>query len=206
MRPLRRMGPSAGFTLLETMVVVAVLGVLTYSLGVTVSASQRSQLAVISVASEGRTLRTTFSTLVEELRASSSDTITVTELADKNHELSFMLPITVDGADGWGVYEPKLLADEHAGNEQDWRVQYTVVSQVDGSGGVTRSLWRRVVDADGNVQSSNRLIQGLRSGSEDPPGFQAVLTGDVWVITLSTEGVVDGKTSISAQFHVRPRN
>lgn len=199
-------GTTAGFTLLETMVALGVFGLLGYSLAITADVGTDSQRTVMDVVAEDRALRSTFTTLVEELRVSRDDTISVTVLADANHQLRFRQPIDVAGSPSWGVYEFALGPDEASRTRENWSLQYTVHARPQTDGTVVRELVREIVDDAEAVRRSHVIVSGLRAGGGNPSGFQVVQQGEVWVITLSTEGRAEGTTGMQAVFHVQTRN
>ncbi len=88
---------------------------------------------------------------------------------------------------------------------ENWTVRYTVVSEIVG-GALDRSLVRQVLDEVGTIQDAETVASGLRSGEEDPPGFQIIQNGNVWVVTLSLEGSMNGGSLRGTEFHVSTRN
>lgn len=196
-RPLRRR--SAGFTLVESVVGLTLLSVVGYALLLAAQVSHNSRRVVMDVAEEDRALRAATSLLIDEFSSSSDATLTVAQLADGNHRLRFQLPIEDGTPAGWGVVERGVP-------ESGWSVQYTVQSAVLGSGEVRRELVRQIVDDLGAVQRTDVLVEGLRTGAEDPPGFRVVQNGAMWELTLSTAGQTDGTGGIREVFHVRTRN
>jgi hypothetical protein len=183
----------------ESAVGLTLFSVVGYALLLAVDVGHNSQRVVMNLAEEDRALRASTSVLIDELASSSDGTITVTELADGNHCLRFMLPIEAGGVATWGVYERGVP-------ELNWSVQYTVRSTVEGPGDVRRELVRQVVDDLGAVQRTDLLAENLRSGTQDPPGFRVVQNGAMREVTLSTDGLTDGKAGIEEVFHVRTRN
>ena len=196
----------AGFTLLESMVALSIFGAVGYSLMIVVDVGNHSQKTVARVAAENQSLRTAALSLIDELRTSTDTTITVVALPDGNHRLRFMLPIDVGGALGWGVYDKTLGPDAPSQNRANWSVQYTVRDVPNGNGTVVKQLLRQLLDDTQSVQKETVIAEGLHSGTDVHPGFTVVKTGDVWAVTLSTEGHVEGKAGIRAVFHVQTRN
>ncbi len=201
-----RSAATAGFTLVEMMVALGVFGLLGYSLTITADVGSDSQRTVMSVVAEDRALRSTLTSAVEELRASRDDTISVTTLADGNHQLRFMQPIEVGGSAVWGVHEFALGPDAVSQDRAGWSLQYTVHARPQSDGSVVRELVREILDDALVVQRSRVIVSRLRGGGGDPPGFHVVHQGEVWVLTLSTEGRAEGTTGMKAVFHVQTRN
>jgi len=201
-RALRR----AGFTLIETTVALTIFAALGYGLAIVVGLGQHSQRAVTRMAAEDRSMRAATKALMEDLRVSSDSTITVTVLADGNHQVRLMLPIDVAGAATWGVYDRMLGSDATAWNQAGWHVQYTVRDTPAGGTAINKQLVRQILDTTDTVRRETVLADGLRGGATAPAGFQMIKTGLVWQLTLSTVGKVEGKAGIREVFHVRTRN
>lgn len=189
----------SGFTLVETTVALTLFSVVGYVLLLAADTSNKSRRTVMEMAGEGRALRKTNDLLVEELAASSDGRITVGTLGDGNHRLDFMLPIDDGGTAAWGVLGG---ATPHPG----WQVRYTVLGSIAENGELERTLVRQVLDGSGVVQSSASLLAGLRSGTDEPPGFRVVKTGDVWELTLSAGQNTQGGSMVREVFHVHARN
>lgn len=195
----------AGFTLIELSISVTILAVLGYSVAVSVDMANDSQRTVYTVAAEDRALRESSSLLTDELRSSRDTQIAVTTLADGNHQLEFKVPIEVGGALTWGVYDKRLGTTYADQNKLDWEFRYTVRNAVV-AGVVNRQLLRQIIDTNSVVQEEQVVAEGLHSGTQDPPGFRVVQSGDMWVVTVSTAGKSAESPGIKAVFHVQARN
>jgi prepilin-type N-terminal cleavage/methylation domain-containing protein len=212
MKPATRIGARsptaklAGFTLLETMVALSIFAALGYSLAIVVGFGNHSQRAVSRMAAEDRALRTATIALLDDLRSTTDSSITITPLADGNHQVRFMLPIDVAGVASWGVYDRTLGPDAASQNQPNWHVQYIVRDLALGGGQVNKQLVRQILDDTNTMRKEKVLADGLQSGTQVPPGFKVVKTGLVWQVTLSTVGKVEGKAGIREVFHVRTRN
>jgi prepilin-type N-terminal cleavage/methylation domain-containing protein len=196
----------AGFTLLESIVALTIFAMLGYGLTVVVGLGHHSQRTVANMSAEDRSLRAATTAMIDELRVSSDSTITVTPLADGNHQVRFMQPIDVAGVATWGVYDKMLSTNPANQTHANWHVQYSVKDVPAGNGTVDKELVRQVLDDTDTVRLEKVLAEGLRTGAQNPPGFNMVKAGLVWQITLSTVGKVEGKAGIREVFHVRTRN
>lgn len=196
----------SGFTLLEMMVAVTVFAVLGYGLAIAVDVGNHSQLTVLRVAAEDRSLRAATTSLIDELRSSSDTTIVITTLADGNQAVRFMLPIDVGGVPSWGVFDRSLGSDAASQNRLGWSLRYTVRSVPTGNGTFNKQLVRQLLDAAQTVQREKVMAEALESGTHVPPGFRMVKVGEVWELTLTSMGQVEGKAGISEVFHVQTRN
>lgn len=188
--PARR---RAGFSLLEVTVGTAAFATIGYVLLVAVKASTDSQAAIAQRASENRVVRSASRALIDELALASDDTITVTSSSGGGTgtaSLAFRQRIEDGGTAGFGLM--------HLGvPRSDWSLVYAVNE--------SGELVRRVTDEQGVVQVSGVVASGLRGAGEDPPGFRVVKAGDLWEITLATEGA-GNRDGIEEVFHVRARN
>lgn len=196
----------AAFTVLELTIAAGIMGVLGYSLSLAVKMSRDSQRTVTRVARESRSTRDSIAQLIQDVRESTNAGIVVTVLADNNHEVTLQQPIDVGGAMVWGVYDRDLGPTAAEWSRQDWFVRYTVRSVVGPTGAQVRQLVRRILDDGLAVQREEVLVEGLRSGNDVPPGFRIVQVGDVWEITLTTDGENANSSGQLSEFHVRPRN
>lgn len=195
----------AGLTLVESMVGVTLFAILGYALSVAVSIGNESQQTVLDVAAEDRMLRGSTMTMRRELRTARDNDIDIFVLPDGNHQVTFMMPIDVAGIAQWGVYDRMLGPDEATQNMPNWTVRYTVIDVVDAGGAINKQLVRQIRDDGLVVQRQRVLAQGLRAGGVAPAGFRMVQVGDVWEVSLSTNGV-DGQAGIRTVFHVQTRN
>lgn len=189
---------SSGFTLIETMIALSVFVVIGYALVGAVGMGQSSSRQVISKAGSNAQLRKASLSFTDELVMANGATMTVTDLPDGNHQVDFMLPITVGNVQVWGVDEPMI------GPNVGWMIRYTVEAQ-NGPEGVVNRLLRQVIDDAQVVQSTKVVAEGLRAGVAQP-GFSCVQTGDVWVTTIRTEGDEASSHGKEMEFHVRIRN
>jgi prepilin-type N-terminal cleavage/methylation domain-containing protein len=190
-----------GLTLIELTLALTIFTVLGYSLLCALSLSNNSRAAVESMVEENEELRAGAASLAADLRLSSDSRIDVAELPEAYQEVTVQLPIVVGGVLDWGV-PGRALAAPRAADHQDWVVRYTVAAGQGPAGAHVRTLVRQIVDDAGEVQEERPLVHGLAPGDGVPPGFRVEKSGDVWEITLSTEGGA-GKTEV---FHVHPRN
>lgn len=164
-----------------------------YVMLMAVKASTDSQAEIALRAEEHRVVRSASRALIDELSLASDDTITVTNSAGQGTgttSLAFRQRIEDDGTAGFGLVH---LGVPHA----DWSLVYAVSA--------SGELVRQVTDEEGVVQTSAVVTKGLRGAGEDPPGFRVVKAGDLWEITLATEGV-GNRNGIEEVFHVRARN
>ena len=195
----------AGFTLVELSIALGIFAMLGISVAVGVDVANDSQRTVYTVAAEDRALRESTSYLTDELRSSRDNQITVTTLADGNHQLDFKVPIEVGGALTWGVYDKHLGTTYAEQNKLDWKLRYTV-REVVVAGVVNKQLLRQIIDTNSVVHQQQVVAEGLHAGTHNPPGFEVVKSGDMWVITVSTAGKSAGSPGIRAEFHVQARN
>jgi prepilin-type N-terminal cleavage/methylation domain-containing protein len=204
--PMIQRKARAGFTLIEVTVSSALFLVLSYGLLMATSAMFRTHGAVLHSVSDNRMTRSCGSLLTTELRDTTESAVTITTLADGNHELSFMQPIDAGGSLDWGVHDPTLGPDEESQNQPDWRIRYTVRTVPDGGNPPYRELLRQIVDIDDVVRKEKIIVKGLRSGTDSPPGFTVNKTGDLWEISLATVANDPTLGGRHAVFHVRMRN
>lgn len=198
---------TSAFTLLEMVVALTIFSSIGYGLLIAVEAGSHSGTTVARVSEQDRELRSATTDLCSELKCSADSTITVTPLADGNHQIRFQQPIDDAGNPSWGVYD-RLLGDTAATqNRVGWFVQYTVRTVPAALGGVDRQLVRQIVDDKFVVQKERVIADGLCRGTDVPPGFRMVQTGGLWEITLSTvNDTAAGTAGIRAVFHVQTRN
>ncbi len=195
-----------GFTLLETVIALAIFTVLGYGLALAAAVGSNSQREVLRIAVENKSLHESVATLVDELSATSDANITTALLADDNTRLRFMMPIVDAGANSWGVYDRRLGCTPALQNRANWLVQYTV-RDVEIAGGVLeKQLVRQILDTNLVVQREDVLAHGLRGGNVVPPGFRVAMNGVMWEVTLSSDGPRNGNLGKSTVFHVKTRN
>lgn len=195
----------AGFTLIELMISLTIFAVLGYSVAISVDMASDSQRTVYSVAAEDRALRESSSFLTDELRSSRDSQIAVATLADGNHQLEFKVPIEVGSSLTWGVYDKRLGTTYADQNKIDWKYRYTVRNSVV-AGVVNKQLLRQIIDTNSEVHEEQVIAEGLHSGTQNPPGFRVVKSGDMWAVTVSTAGKSAESPGIKAEFHVQARN
>jgi hypothetical protein len=203
---LPRKSTRSGLTLIESMVGVSLFAVIGYALSVAVSVGNHSQRMVMNMASEDRSLREATMTLMKELRTTADSTIAVVALPDNNSRLTFQMPIDVGGAASWGVFDRTLGPDAATQNRANWSMRWTVRDVVAANGTVNKQLVRQILDDAFAVRKEKVMAQGLRSGAAAPAGFRVAQQGDVWEVTLSTVGQVEGQAGIRTVFHVSTRN
>ena len=196
----------SGFTLLETMIALTLFAILGYGLAIVVNVGNHSQATVVAVSAEDRSLRSSCTTLIDELESSGDTQITVTPLPDGNHQVQFLQPIEVAGAMDWGVYDRTLGPNPASQNRSGWSIRYTVRDQAAGNGSIVKQLLRQTLDTAGAVQREKVMVEGLRSGAPAPAGFTMIKQGSVWELTLSTINQFQGKQGLREVFHVHARN
>lgn len=206
MKPRQRPpGARAGFTLLESIVSLAVFSVVGYALTLAFGAGTNAEHSVSQTAGQERLLRGTTEMLADELRASNDARITVATLADGNHSVTFMTRIQVGTTLAWGVHDRFLGSTDAQQNRANWSLRYTVVSVVSG-GTTTRRLVRQVLDNALAVQRQDVVLERVRNGTANPAGFRVVKQGSMWVVTISTDGESAAEEGMRVVFHVQARN
>lgn len=195
-----RVSSRAGFSLIEVAAATVALGSIGYVLAFALKASADSQREIGTRASEHRVLREASRKLLDELATAGEDTIAFVHGAQGGVSvqptLRFQERIEDGTTAGFGVV--------HLGVARpDWTLIYAVEEPVGESD--SRRLVRRVEDDGGAVQASQIVARDLRPDEAVPPGFRVVKTGDLWEVTLSTEGR-NGRDGIEEVFHVRARN
>lgn len=194
-----------GFSLIEVTMAVSIFGVIGYGLFAAVDAGNNSQRAVASMVSRTQSMRAANATLAAELKLGTDSSIDVVVLPDNNHQLTFMHPIELAGALGWGVFDPTLGPTEAEQNRTDWKIRYTVDSVI--VGGVTnRRLLRQVLDDTGAIQDTDVLVEGLQDGAAVNPGFSVTRAGDMWAVQVTLAGATGGSNGGGVSFHVKTRN
>lgn len=192
---------NAGFSLLEVTLASSIFMIIGYVFASAITMGTSSQRLVMQSAEDSESLREATSALRSELKITNDDMVGVTALAGGNHQLAFQVPIELGGAVLWGAEHEDIGPDPIEG----WQVCYTVNEEVVG-GETERTLVRQILDDEGNVQVEEAVVSGLGSGAEDPAGFQVQKSGDMWVVTLSLEGQMEGVRGRSSEFHVKTRN
>jgi hypothetical protein len=189
-------GQRGGFTLLELTVGTAALGTIGYVLAFAFKASADSQREIARRANENRVVREASRALLDELAMAGESTITFTHGGSSEPTLRFQVRIEDGGSPAFGL---RHMGVAHAG--------WTIVYAVEEPAGATdaRRLVRRVEDDTGVVVNSRVVVRNLCADDGDPPGFRVEKAGDLWEVTLSTEGVGD-RQGIDEVFHVRARN
>lgn len=190
----------SGMTLVEMAIAAVLLASLSFVMVTGVRLAKQSHGSVVAGVTLSAELRDARSTLADELKLSSPATLAVTTLPDGNSRLVFQNPITVEGNPTWGVRDTSLGSTPAEWNHEGWSLCYTVDTQ-----GGTRRLVRQVLDDQGAVQRETVLMEGLASGTANPPGFSVVSLGEIWELTLGmeAEGNAQGEGIV---FHVKPRN
>lgn len=196
----------SGFTLLEMMISMSIFAVLGYTLMTAVEVAHHSDVTVMRIASENRSMRTSTTSLLDELRSTSDSNIAVTTLADGNHQVRFKMPVQVAGVLGWGVFDRGLGATTDDQNKVGWSLQYTIRQLTGSDGRPSATLVRQILDDTGAWRSETVVMRGLRSGAQTPAGFKMVRSGDLWEITLSADSPSDHSAVLRTVFHVKTRN
>ena len=158
---------------------------------------------MMDIVDKYESVRSARTALAEQVKLSSDDLMTVTVLPDGNHELTLQLPLGV-GVPSWGV-PASCFSSPGAPSQVGWSLRYTV-DEVMIDGEVNRRLVRQIIDVADVVQEKEVIVQGLRDGGADSPGFEVVKAGGTWVITISTVGPKASSSGKAVEFHVRTRN
>lgn len=208
MRPLglRVAARRRGLTLLEMAIAVSIFTTLGLSLFTVVDTARRSQEAVSAGIANNEELRKAFSSIAEELQCTRESLVEVVVLADRNHQVTFQMPIELGGVMGWGVDERSLGTTEAEQVRPGWYLRYTVVQEVDPTGYVNHVLRRQVLDDAFAVQLEETIAEGLNEGDDDDPGFTVARAGEMWEVSFSTDGHGTGTNGRKAVFHVATRN
>ena len=196
----------SGFTLLEMVVAMTIATVVTYTLAGAVSMAHRSHKAVMQGVAENSFRRSSSKKLIKDMKSANRSSVVVGALPDGNAELTFRLPIYVDGDPAWGVFDPKISNDVDKQSKEDWSVKYTVKPVALEGGGIERQLVRQVIDDQGDLKFEVVVASGLRSGTDTPRGFEVVAAGKMWEITLAFESEVADGDGGDSVFHVGTRN
>jgi prepilin-type N-terminal cleavage/methylation domain-containing protein len=198
---------NSAFTLLEMVVALTIFTTVGYGLLVAVEAGNHSEITVARVSEQDRELRAATTNLCSELKSSRDASITITPLADSNHQIRFQQPIDDAGNPSWGVYDRTLGSTAAEQSRVGWFVQYTVRAVPAVLGRLDRQLVRQIVDDKFVVQKERVIADELCRGTDNPPGFRMIQTGGLWEITLSTTSdTAAGTAGIRAVFHVQTRN
>lgn len=197
---------TAGFSLLELVIALSIFTTLGLSLFTVVDSAKRSHRAVTDGVAENEKLRSAVTGLADELKSTSTALMTITELADGNHEVTFQMPIEVAGVPLWGVEERELGETAEDWVRADWFVRYTVEPTPDATGYVNRVLLRQVMDEAGDVQLEQTVAENLNPGTAADPGFTVTQVGDMWEVCFSTDGHTTNTNGRKAVFHVATRN
>lgn len=195
-----------GFTLVELAISLTIFTFVGYGLAVVLGVGRESQVIVDSLHATGSQHREAQERLAEDLRTARGSSITVATLSDSNTRLRFQQPITLAGADTWGIHDRTLGNTEAEQNRAGWQVQYTVQSGVGSDGGLSRELVRQLLDTNGAVQKTEVLARYLNSGSDASPGFRVAASGAMWVVTITSGGDPETHAGMRTTFHVQTRN
>ncbi len=196
----------AGFTLIELAIALTLFLVMGYAVTTSLQVARRSNATVDRVANEDRALRSAADALLDDLRSTNAANVTITTVSGQNSQLTLRVPIQIGGAITWGVHERALGATAALQDRAGWSVRYLVQNTPLGNGNFDRELRRQVLDDTNVVRDEQTVMHGLRAGADVPPGFRVAQTGDVWEVTLSTEGAIAGRAGMRTLFHVRSRN
>lgn len=190
----------SGFTLVELAVATLALGSIGYVLTFALKASADSQREITTRASEHRIVRSASRALLDELGSAGEETIVFGKEAHAGAAptptLRFQLRIEEGGEGAFGVTHLGVV-------RTGWSIVYAIEEPVGASD--ARRLVRRIESEEGVVQSSQIVARGLCAADAEPPGFLVETSGDLWQVTISTEGV-GGRTGVEEVFHVRARN
>lgn len=156
----------AGFTLIETIVVVAVMGAILVSVVTFSLATQSSYEIVLSGAKTTADIRRPLDAMTADLRNSAPDRVTVDELAPDWDAVSFQVPVGWNGGGiVWG-------AEGEAGYRLEYRIE-----------GVGR-LVRRVLDDTGTPVDEITLARRVDTVREGVKGFDVEMDDDHCILTL----------------------
>jgi len=191
-------------TMVEAAMGTSFLAFIGFVLMTTVEIGVDSHDSVMRISSNLEAMRDGARQVRDDLRATSEDRLTVETLDWGDSRITLQHPVTVDADRTWGVRDSSLGSDESDWSREDWSLRLTVV-QVQQGGVVRRDLVRQLLDADGAVVSEEALVEGLYD-DEDDPGFAVTDAGDVWTITVQTDGIVPGTKADVTQMDVRIRN
>ncbi len=204
MRPiLSAARPRAAFTMIEVVIAAAIFSVIGIILLGATNMAFSSERTISQAASQNDELRNGAGSLRDELRSAQAETIAIDVLGDNNHQVTFQQPIVIGGVVSLGAV-CQMAGDVTLNDEQfkdDWSYRYTVINNADG-----RQLVRQILDNGDVVQKQEVLIEDLRSGDDDPPGFTMVEAGDMWEITVTTNGQSQGSIGRRTVIHVNARN
>lgn len=194
-----------GFSLIEVVMASAIVTILIYAFAGAANMGNNSATVVNQVADENEREREAVSSLLDDFLITSDALIDVVPLADSNHQATFQLPIEVGGNMKWGVWDPDLGPDTASQTKEDWKIRYTVRTvNIDGEN--VRVLARQILDETETLQLERFVAERLRSGTETPPGFSVIKSGDMWEIKVSTTGKKSCDPGRKVEFHVWPRN
>lgn len=208
MTSLDRDGRS-GFTLVELAVALLVTAVVGTAIVSLVDVSRKGARTVHSETAAGRALRAAAEQVARDLRQTSQPQLTITTLADQNHEITLRQPVSVTaGVVSWGVYDPVLGPDTAARTKPGWSLRYTVRTVLLDGGVVDRQLVRQILDTAGKVRHERPILRHLEQGFAADPGFRVEQSGVLWKVTISARTGTGGAGAPvrSLSFDVALRN
>lgn len=196
----------AGFTILELALASVVMVVLWYSLTEAMSSGTRSQQVLMQAATELAEVRRSNGLLLEDLRATSAETLRLEESEDGTTRLELQHPIRVEGVQTWGVRTPGRALDAETNGEPGWSIRYAVSGSTESQAPGPRSLVRQVLDAEGEIQSEQVIVTELDCSNAEKPGFTVTPEGAMWAVHIVQANDEHGPDGPGTVFHVRTRN
>jgi len=186
--------------LLEATVAASIFTVVGYVLVAAVRLARTSSDSVLERSETNRALRESTARISEELRGISEAHLTITKLANGCDQVSFQMPIEVEGAAAWGVQDSAIGRTVEAQTKADWSIRYTV-EDVPLGRALDRRLVRQLVDEQGVVRFERDVLTGL-SRDAQAPAFTLAKTGLMWQVTLAVDdsGVQDDARTSTFQF------
>lgn len=171
-----------GFTLLEVTIASALAVLVGLSVVGLVMAGRDSAATARRQAASTSSLRAASVAMAEDLSQSQTARLSIVELADKNHQVTFQRPVaSAAGAVTWGAYDAKMPGGARL--RANCSARYTVRKDGD-----ARNLLRQVLADDGTVVREEILVRDVATGSAAKPGLAIVRTGDVYQVTIGLAG------------------
>ena len=165
-----------GFTLVEVAVSTAIALVLGFLLIGLIKMGGDSYKTVKKIARENIQKRRLKRGIFDELQLTSDSRMRIDRLPDGNDQVTFQIPIRVNGRKTWGVKDDFPGTPPEERYKENWSIRYTVK---DGN------LVRQLIDPENNVRKSQIIIRDLnRNGNSK--GFKINKTGDLLDINVST--------------------
>lgn len=202
---MKKRAVCTGFTLVEVSVATAIVAILAFALVSTLQMGDHTIDTVQDVTEVNAESREVMRRLIEDFQVTNDSRITVQVLPDNNHQVTFMMPIELSGNLTWGVFDEGLGANPDQQTQENWKVRYTTFNVIEPDG-INRQLVRQILDLTDTVQLQETVVEYVRNGTDNPPGFQMVKNGDMWEVTLSTFGEEADDPANVLDFQVWARN